>query len=263
MSDGPVRRLSVVMIALNEARSLPRAIRSVAWADEVVVVDSGSTDGTAGLARELGARVLHREWTGFVDQKNFALAQAVHPWVLSLDADEECSPGLEKEIQSWRRGGDSPAQGFRVPRQAFFMGRWIRHSDWYPDWQLRLFNRETGRWETRRVHESVKVDGPVRTLSQPLLHYPYEDLGDYLAKMDAYSRLAAEDLWDRGRRARAIDVAGAPVAAFVKSYLLKRGFLEGLPGLVIAGLSAVSTFFRYARLYERGLGPRPCCPGGR
>jgi len=253
MNTAEPRRLSVVIIALNEAGSLPRTIRSVSWADEVVVVDSGSTDGTVEQASRLGARVLHRDWTGFVDQKNFALDQATNRWVLSLDADEECSPGLTEEIRAWRESGDDSPQGFRIPRLAHFLGRWIRHSDWYPDWQLRLFNREAGRWEPRRVHESVKVSGPVGSFRQPLYHYPYDDLGDYLRKMDAYSRLAAADLWERGRRARAADVAGAPVAAFIKSYLLKRGFLEGVPGLVIAGLSAGSTFFRYARLYERGL----------
>lgn len=245
------KRVSVVIITRDEERDLPRAIRSAGWADEVVVVDSGSADGTVAAARELGARVLERAWTGFVDQKNFGAGQALHDWIFSLDADEACSPELAGEIAGWREA-DRPERGFRIPRLAFFAGRWIRHTDWYPDHQLRLYHRASGRWGPRRVHESVGVDGPVGAFAHPIRHYPYADMGEYVRKLGAYADLAARDLWERGRRVSAFQVAARPVAAFVKSYVLKRGFLDGGPGLLVAGMSAVSTFCRYARLYELG-----------
>jgi len=246
------RKVSVVIITRDEERDLPRAIRSSGWADEVVVVDSGSTDGTVAAARELGARVLERAWTGFVDQKNFGAAQATHDWIFSLDSDEACSPELAAEIARWQ-GAGRPERGFRIPRLAFFAGRWIRHTDWYPDHQLRLYHRAAGRWGARRVHESVAVEGLVGAFEHPIHHYPYADMGEYFRKLGAYADLAARDLRERGRRASAFQVASRPVAAFVKSYLLKRGFLDGGPGLLVAGMSAVSTFCRYARLYELGV----------
>jgi glycosyltransferase involved in cell wall biosynthesis len=258
-----MKRVSAIVIACNEEKSLPLALASLAWADEIVVVDSGSTDATVALAEAAGARVCHRAWTGFVDQKNHAREQAASPWVFSLDADEECSPELVEAIGRWRTAPEAAGEpaGYRMPRLAWFLGRWIRHSDWYPDHQLRLFRRDAGRWTPRRVHESVRVDGAVGTLAAPIRHYPYEDLGDYLHKMDAYSRLAAEDLWERGRRASAAKVLGAPLVAFFKSYVLKHGFLDGGPGVVVAGMSLVSTFFRYARLYEMGQGNEHCGAG--
>ena len=251
-----MKRVSAVIIARDEERDLPRAIRSAGWADEVVVVDSGSTDGTVAAARGLGARVLERAWTGFVDQKNFGAGQALNDWIFSLDADEACSPELAAEIARWRES-DRPERGFRIPRLAFFAGRWIRHTDWHPDHQLRLYHRGSGRWAPRRVHESVAVDGPVGAFGQPIQHYPYADMGEYVRKLGAYADLAAQDLRERGRRASAVQVASRPVAAFVKSYILKRGFLDGGPGLLVAGMSAVSTFCRYARLYELGVKDRP------
>lgn len=249
------KRVSAVIIARDEAKDLPRAIRSLGWADEVLVVDSGSTDGTPETARALGARVLERDWTGFVDQKNFAADQARHDWVFSLDADEECSVGLVAEITRWRESARLE-QGFRIPRRAFFAGRWIRHTDWSPDHQLRLYHRSAGRWTPRRVHESVTVQGPVGRFQQLILHYPYADLGEFIRKLDAYSELAARDLWERGRRASAFHVATRPAAAFLKSYVLKKGFLDGGAGLVVAGMSAVATFCRYARLFELGVRSR-------
>jgi (heptosyl)LPS beta-1,4-glucosyltransferase len=246
------RRVSAAIITRDEAADLPRALKSVAWADDILVVDSGSADGTPEVARAHGARVLERTWTGFVDQKNFAADRAAHDWIFSLDADEACSPELAGEIARWRKSG-SLERGFQIPRLSFFAGRWIRHTDWYPDRQLRLYDRRTGRWGERRVHESVVVDGPVGLLQHPLLHYPYKDLGEWIRKVEGYADLAARDLWEHGRRASAWQVAARPMAAFGKSYVLKRGFLDGGPGLLVAGMSAMSTFCRYARLYELGV----------
>lgn len=245
-----MKRVSATLIVCNEERDLPRALESLGWADEVVVVDSGSIDGTVTAARRLGAAVCHRDWSGFVDQKNFAVEKARHPWIFSLDADEVCSVELAAEIDRWRKSEENEPRGFRIPRRSSFLGRWIRHTDWSPDHQLRLFHRDSGRWAGGRVHESVRVDGEVGRLLGPILHYPYADLGEFIRKLDAYSRLAALDLRDRGRRATPWQLVFSPAAAFLKSYLLKRGILDGRPGLVVSGMSAVAKFCRYARLYE-------------
>lgn len=249
-------RVSACVIAFNEAAGIRRTLESVAWCDEVVVVDSGSTDGTPTLCAESGARVLHRDWTGFVDQKNFAQDAASHPWVFSLDADEVCTPELAAEARAVL-GNAKDAPAYRVPRRVFFMGRWIRYTDWSPDYQLRLYRRDAGRWRGGRVHESVSVEGPVGRLSGHLLHYTYDDLGDYIRKLESYSLLSARDMLDRGRRATRAKLLFSPLAAFVKSYVFKRGFLDGYPGMVIAGLSAASVFFRYARLLELSRGQAP------
>lgn len=257
-------RVSACIIAFNEAAGIRRTLESVAWCDEVVVVDSGSTDGTTALCGEFGARVLHRDWTGFVDQKNFAQDAASHPWVFSLDADEVCTPELATEARAVLGDGKA-APAYRVPRRVFFMGRWIRYTDWSPDYQLRFYRRDAGRWRGGRVHESVGVEGPVGRLSGHLLHYTYDDLGDYIRKLESYSLLSARDMLDHGRRATRAKLLCSPVAAFVKSYVFKRGFLDGFPGMVIAGLSAASVFFRYARLLELARGQAPSDrkgPGG-
>ena len=248
-----MKQISVAIIACNEEQSLGRTLESVSWADEVLVVDSGSTDRTVEIAREAGARVVHRDWTGFVDQKNHATDQAAHDWIFSLDADEVCSPVLATAIQHWQVEADDGPRGYRLSRLSWFMGRWIHHTTWSPDYQLRLFDRRAGRWEGGRVHESVRVTGEVGVLPGKILHYTYVDLGDYLEKMDAYTALASRDMYDRGRRASGLRLLVSPLGDFIKSYFFKRGFLDGVPGLVVSGLGMMSKFFRYARLYELSL----------
>jgi glycosyltransferase involved in cell wall biosynthesis len=241
--------VSAALIACNEERNIEEALLSVRWADEIVVVDGGSTDGTLEICRRYTDRIFTRPWTGFVDQKTYAVARAGHDWVLSLDADERLSPGLIDEIRQLRESGFRNA-GYRIPRVAFFMGRWIRHGDWYPDYQLRLFDRRRGRWRGGRVHESVEVDGTPGLLRGDILHYTYRSLSDYLRRLVTYTELAAQDYRQRGRKATLPKMVANPAVTFLKAYVLKRGFLDGGPGLMVAIMGAVSVYFKYARLYE-------------
>jgi glycosyltransferase involved in cell wall biosynthesis len=241
--------VSATLITHNEEANIEEALRSLAWADEIVVVDSGSTDATIETCRRYTENVFQRAWTGFVDQKNFAAAQASHDWIISLDADERISPELGREIDELRRAGFRHA-GYRMPRVAFFMGRWIRHGDWYPDHQLRLFDRRRGRWQGGRVHESVIIEGRRGLLRGEIRHYTYRSLSDYLRRLETYTTLAAQDYLAQGRAASLAKVFGNPPATFLKSYLLKRGFLDGAPGLMVAIMGAISVYFKYAKLYE-------------
>ncbi|MFQ5793011.1 MAG: glycosyltransferase family 2 protein, partial [Acidobacteriota bacterium] len=199
MSVGEARKISAVLIALNEERRIGPALASVSWADEILVVDGGSTDRTRELSRGEGARVIEREFTGFVDQKNFAIEQAGNDWVFSLDADERVSPALAEEIQTLRRSG-FPAAGYRASRVAFYLGRFIRSTEWYPDWQLRLFDRRRGRWQGKYVHESVEVEGPVEQLAGEIFHYPYQSLSHHLERMNRYAALAARQMGETGQK---------------------------------------------------------------
>jgi glycosyltransferase involved in cell wall biosynthesis len=241
--------ISATLITYNEEQNIAGALESLSWADEIVVVDSGSSDSTLEVCRRYTERVLHRDWTGYVDQKNFAVGQASHDWVFSLDADERASAELRAEIHELARSGfDCP--GYRIPRVANFWGRWIRHGDWYPDYQLRLFDRRRGRWEGGRVHESVKISGTPGFLRGEIHHFTYRSLSDYLRRLETYSNLAALDYKQMGKSADFFKLLGNPLAAFVKAYLLKRGFLDGTPGFAVAVMGAVSVFFKYAKLYE-------------
>ena len=253
--------ISATVITLNEEANIQGALESLQWADEIIVLDGGSRDATLEIARRYTARLLHRGWTGYVDQKNHAAEQARHDWILSLDADERLSPELIAEIQSLRQTGFA-CRGYRIPRVAFFLKRWIRHGDWYPDFQLRLYDRRYGRWQGGRVHESVKVQGEPGVLKGEIQHYTYRSLAEYLRRLEIYSALAACDYRDRGRRAGVLSLVGNPAAAFLKSYVLRRGFLDGAPGLMVALMGAVSVFFKYARLYELQLNSPKARPAG-
>jgi len=244
-----IETLAVTVITCNEESNIRGALESVAWADEIIIVDSGSKDGTLRVCREFTEKIYHRDWTGFVDQKNFAVDQASHDWIFSLDADERASVKLQEQIRHLRQSGFL-AEGYRMPRVAQFMGRWIRHGDWYPDYQLRLFDRRKGRWQGGRVHESIRIKGTPDYLDGEILHFTYPDLSAYLRRLDLYSSLAAADYQSKGRRATPLALLANPVAAFVRGYLLKRGFLDGAPGLMVAVMAAVSVYFKYAKLFE-------------
>jgi glycosyltransferase involved in cell wall biosynthesis len=246
--------LSATVITYNEERNIAGTLESLSWADEIVVVDSGSRDATLEICRRFTDRILHRDWTGYVDQKNFALSQARNDWILSIDADERPSPELCLEIRELARKGFRKP-GYRIPRVAFFMERWIRHGDWYPDYQLRLFDRRCGRWAGGRVHESVRTGQRPELLRGEIYHYTYHSLSDYLRRLETYSSLAAMDYDEQGKRATPLRLLGNPLGAFVKAYLLKLGFLDGTPGLAIAVMGAVSVFFKYAKLYELNVSP--------
>jgi glycosyltransferase involved in cell wall biosynthesis len=242
--------LTATIITRNEARHIEAAIASVTWADEVLVVDSGSTDDTVALAERAGARVIVRDWPGYAAQKNFAAGEASHDWILSIDADERATPALADAVKA--RLTTSPAEaGFRIPRITWYLGRWWRTTDWYPDYQLRLYDRRRARWRVRRVHESVDTDGQVGTIDCDLQHYAYQDISHHLQTMDRYTTLAAEDMDESGRRARLLDLLAHPPAAFLRNYVLRRGFTEGTAGLIVSAMNAHYVFLKFAKLWAR------------
>jgi glycosyltransferase involved in cell wall biosynthesis len=250
-----VPKVSVTIITLNEAEQVAAAIDSAAWADEILLVDSGSTDGTPDIARAKGVTVLGREWSGYVDQKNFAAERASYDWIFSLDADERIPPALATEIRALV-AREPPMRGYRVPRVAHYMGRWIRTTDFYPDYQTRLYDRRTGRWNGKYVHESVRVDGPIGQLQNELEHYSYRDLRDQLERINRYSTLSALKMRDGGRRAGLLDLMVQPPAAFLRNYVLRRGFLDGTAGFTISVMNTYYVFLKFAKLWELQQGPR-------
>jgi glycosyltransferase involved in cell wall biosynthesis len=241
--------VSVAVVALNEEERLRACLESVVWADELVVVDAGSSDKTVAIAREFTDRVHFRAWDGYGAQKNFAIGQCHGDWILSLDADERVSEALREEIGATVRGGSGEA-GFFLPRRNVFQGRWVRHGGLYPDWQLRLFRRGRGAFAERAVHESVRVDGPTGRLRAPLIHESYRSVADAVARLNRYSDLAAADLVAAGRGGSLVDLLARPAWRFVSMYALRGGFLDGWRGLVLAGLHAHYVFLRAAKVRE-------------
>ena len=244
-----VPKISVTIITLNEAEHVAASIDSGAWADEIVLVDSGSSDGTVDIARAKGVRVLCRDWSGYVDQKNFAAERASHDWIFSLDADERIPPALAAEIRAIV-ADEPPMRGYRVPRVTYHLGRWIRTTDFYPDYQTRLYNRRRARWRGKYVHESVTVDGPVGQLRHELEHYSFRDIRDQLDRINHYTTLAARQMHEAGRRAGVFDLIAHPPAAFCRNYILRRGILDGTAGFTISAMNAYSVFLKFAKLWE-------------
>jgi glycosyltransferase involved in cell wall biosynthesis len=256
-------KLTVTVITFNEAAHIQDALESVAWADELLVVDSGSTDGTADLARARGARVVVREWPGYSAQKNFAAESASHDWILSVDADERVTPELGAEIRELMVRGPAAA-GYRVRRVTQYLGRWIRTTDWYPDYQLRLYDRRAGKWNGRRIHESVQLQqGDLSTLRGELQHYAYRDIAHHLRTIDAYTTLAAGQSDEQGRRTTPLAMALHAWFAFVRNYILRGGFRDGGPGLIISILNSYYVFLKLAKLWERQGRSRTLPPGPR
>ena len=246
-------RLSVIVIALNQEANIAECLASVSFADEIVVVDTGSTDHTVELARTFTDRVLEAPWQGFGRTKNFALDQARGEWVFSLDTDERVQPSLQDQILAVV-AADGPLDGYRVARKNYFCGRWIRHLGWYPDYTLRLFRRGRGRFRDREVHEEVVVDGPVGDLPTPLTHYSYRSVSEYVARMDRYARLAAQEMAKAGRRPWPGELFVRPFFSFLHLYFIRRGFLEGTPGYTLAVLMSVYKFLKYYYLRELSRG---------
>ncbi len=244
-------KISATIVALNEERNIARAIASLsACADEIVVVDSGSSDRTREIAAEMGARVVNEPWRGYAGQKNFAAAVARHEWILSIDADEELTPELAAEIVSLK---DRPAEcaGWAMPRLARYLGKWIRHSGWYPDRKVRLYHRDRAAWKGDYVHESVQVQGGVGQLRGNLLHYTCDTLDQHFRTMNRYTTLAAEALAASGKPIPFRRLMLDPPWTFVRSYVIQLGFLDGMRGFVIANLAAFYTFLKYAKARER------------
>ena len=242
-------RLSVIVIALNQEANIAECLKSASFADEIVVVDTGSADRTVELARTFTDLVIEAPWQGFGRTKNFALDQARGEWVFSLDTDERVPPALRDEILAVVEA-DGPLNGYRVARKNYFCGRWIKHLGWYPDYTLRLFRRGRGRFRDREVHEEVVVDGPAGDLTTPLTHYSYRSVSEYVARMDRYARLAAQELAKAGRRPFPGELFVRPLFSFFHLYFIRRGFLEGTPGYTLAVLMSMYKFLKYYYLRE-------------
>lgn len=251
---------SLVIITRNAAALLPDCIASVPGADEVLVVDSGSQDETVAVAERLGARVIHQDWLGYGPQKHFAALQARHDWVLSLDADERLTPELRASIEQALLPSPPGGEGTRfdtkepaaylLPRRNRFMGRWLRHGEGYPDWCARLFDRRRANWSEDAVHEKLLADGPVARLSGDLLHESEQGLADYLQKQNHYTDLQAQRMFVAGKRFSVVKMFTSPLARFVKFYFLRRGFLDGVPGLVHIAIGCLTSFLKHAKLFE-------------
>jgi glycosyltransferase involved in cell wall biosynthesis len=248
--------LSVVIITLNEEANLPRTLESVEWADEIIVLDSGSTDRTREIAESFHAKVFVEPWKGFAAQKNSALQKARSDWILSLDADEEVEPALAEEIRELlsRRPADT---GFWIPRKNFFLGRWIRHGGFYPDPKMRLFRREAGAFEDRLVHEDVQIQGAAGRLRNHLLHHAYPTLESYLEHMNRYSSLGAQMTRAKGKgKFSLIDIVIRPRLTFFYNYIVRGGFLDGREGLLLHLYHANYVSWKYAKRWERNRGSR-------
>jgi glycosyltransferase involved in cell wall biosynthesis len=244
-------QLTCCIIACNEERDIRRCLDSVSFADEcVVVIDSRSADATEAIARELGARVIVHAYQGNIEQKNFALAQAAGDWVLSLDADEAVTEALGREIRSVLDAPPAGLDGYEINRITYHLGRWIRHGDFYPDWQLRLFRRGAGEWSGVNPHGRIQVRGRVARLRGECEHHSYRDLADQVDRIQDFSRIQARASHREGRRVRIRDMILRPPARFLRAYLLKQGFRDGVPGLVIAAATAFHVFLKYAKLWE-------------
>lgn len=251
MTPAPRQRLGVAIIACNEERDLPRCLDSVAFADDrVVVVDARSRDATEAIARARGARIFLREYEGNVQQKNFALEQAQGDWLLGLDADEAVSPQLAAEIQALLAAPPDGVEGFEIDRVTWHLGRWIRHGDFHPDWQLRLFRRGTGRFAGQNPHGRVQVRGRTGRLQGPLEHYAYRDLSDQLDRIQDFSSVQAQGQAERGRSAVVWNMITRPFARFLRAYVVKQGFRDGVPGFVIAATTSFYVFAKYAKQWE-------------
>ena len=242
--------IAACVIAFNEEDCIGDCLASVAWADEILVVDSGSTDGTVAIAREKGARVIVRDWPGYAEQKNFALGQAAADWVLSVDADERVTAELAAAIRGLLAAPGEGVAGASVPRRTWYLGRWIRHGGWYPDRKVRLVRRGRGRWDGEHVHERLVADGTVRALDGDLLHLSYRGIADHLRTIDRYTTEAALGLAARGARGALGGMLVNPPLKFLKMYLIKAGFLDGLPGFIAAVMGGYYVFLKYAKLWE-------------
>lgn len=242
--------ISLVIITYNEEQNLANAIKSAQdIADEIIVVDSGSTDDTVKIAKEFSSKVFHRDWTNYADQKNFANSKAAHAWILSLDADESLSPQLREQLLELKQQEPEVA-AYSMPRLVYYMGRWIRHSGWYPDRKIRLFRSSQAQWEGEYVHEKLCVEGAIEKLSGDIYHFSYQDIRDHLERINLFSTLGAQKLYAQKKKCRWRHLLFLPGSRFFKSYILRTGFLDGFAGFVIAALHGYAIFARYAKLRE-------------
>jgi glycosyltransferase involved in cell wall biosynthesis len=245
-----MEKVSAVIIVYNEEKNLRECLETVQWADEIVLVDSHSQDRTLGIARQFTKKIFQKEYKGHIDKKRFAVSKAAHDWVFSIDADERVTPELQEEIRGVLAQGAGEAVGYDMPRMTRHLGRWILHGEWYPDRVTRLFRRSRMRYEGTEPHDRVILEGRRGHLRSTLLHYNYRDFAHQIQTVQAYSDVAAKALFVEGRRAGFRNLVLRPPFKFVKCYILKRGFLDGWPGFIIAATSAFYVLAKYVKLYE-------------
>ncbi len=254
---GPRPGISACVITFNEENKIRRCLESLRWCDEIVVVDSFSTDRTVEICREYTDRVYQHAWLGYVGQRNLVRDLARHPWLLYVDADEEVSEGLRDEILKRFSSDLGETVGFEFPRMVYYLGRWIRHGEWYPDRKLRLFLKDRGRTEGEEPHDRVVVRGRVERLCHPIWHYTYDSIEDHLKTVNRFSTIAARRRFVNGGKFRLADFLLHPPFRFLKAYVFRAGFLDGMHGLVIAAVSAFASAMKYAKLWEMQRAARP------
>jgi glycosyltransferase involved in cell wall biosynthesis len=245
-------KITATVITFNEEHNIADALESLLWADEIIVVDSDSSDRTIEIARRFTDRVFVRPWPGYSAQKNFAAHQASNDWIFSLDADERISPELKDEIELLKARSEPGAAAFEMPRLTFYLGRWIKHSGWQPDYKVRFYDRNRARWEGDYVHETLEVGGKIARLNGNLIHYTVRDASEHHLRMDRYTTLAAEQAYAGGKRASVASLFVSPGIVFIRSYFLRLGFLDGIPGLSIARFAAHYEFLKKLKLWEMG-----------
>jgi glycosyltransferase involved in cell wall biosynthesis len=247
-------KITATIITFNEEANIRAACESVSWANEILVIDSESTDGTRRIAEECGAKVISRAWPGFALQKEFAAESAAHDWIFSLDADERVSAELRRSIEDLLYTNEEKlADGYRIARRSFYMGRWIRGGGWYPNYQLRLYSRSKGEWKGAYIHESVKLPegARVEVLSGDILHYSIRDAAHHNRMIgERYAPLAARQMYEEGRRSSALKIMTAGPAAFFRSFVLKAGFRDGLAGYAVARFAAHNAYLKHLLLWE-------------
>ncbi len=246
-------KISACVLCFNEESKIERCLASLTWCDEIVVLDSFSTDRTPEICRKFTDRFFQRQWLGYVGQRNTVREFATHPWLLFMDSDEEMSPALRDEILEEFESPAHKYAGYEFPRQVYYLGRWIRHGEWYPDLKLRLFRKEYGRSEGQEPHDKVVVRGPVKRLKNPIWHYTYDDLADHINTLNRFSTITAQQRFVQGCRFHWSDMLLHPVCRFIKGYFLRAGFLDGRHGLAIALMASYGSFLKYAKQWELGL----------
>jgi len=242
-------KISVTVRTFNEEKNLKECLESVSWVDEIVVIDSRSTDNTVLIAREFTDKVFIQEWLGHIGQSQFATDQAKNLWVLHMDADERVSPELRNEILSLDLN-NSTCDAYEMPRRHFFMQQWINHSAWFPDYKIRLFRKDRCKWGGYAPHDEVKITGRKAKLKHEIYHYIYSDIAHFAATKNRYSSLTAEDHFKNGRRARIIDFTLRPLYAFLYRYVIRLGIADGIAGFTISIMEAHAVFMKYIKLYE-------------
>jgi glycosyltransferase involved in cell wall biosynthesis len=250
-----MEKISVYVLTFNSERTIERCLHSLQWVDELVIVDSYSTDGTLNICRRFTDRVYQRKWTNHQDQYQYAADLTTNRWVMFVDADEEIPPQLAREIEEELKANAGQWDGYIVHRRTYYLGRWIKYGGWYPDYEIRLYDRNKGRWEGG-LHAKIKVKGRVKTLQNRYYHYTYRDISDQILTIDRYSQIAAGDMFREGKRSSLVHMVMNPLFRFLKEYILKRGFLDGIPGLVIIVSTMFYVFIKHAKLWERQKGLR-------